>query len=268
MISHQYKYIILEEKEDIAILFLNNPEKLNAFNLEVSSEIHNAILNIEKSEKVKAVIITGNGDGFCSGADLNYLFEIRSKNDSDTFRELLEYGKQMMGRIIVSEKVFISAINGPAIGGGLSLALSCDVRICSEKAKFGVPFLKIGFYPNWGLTYFIPQIVGTGKALELFLDGVMIGAQEAEKIGFIKKVVSSENLLKEAKLIAEKFIGAPQGLAGMIKKGVRQSIVQNFDEILKYEVEAQMKCFESPDSLEGVKAFVEKRKPVFFKECV
>ena len=249
-----------EMMEKIGIITLNRPKALNAFNNEVLNEFESLLEEIEKDDEVKVVIVTGEGDrAFCAGADLAGF----QKFTKEEFAMFIERGQRLMRRIETMNKVFIAAVNGFALGGGLELALACDIRIASENAKLGTPEVGVGLIPGWGATQRLPKMIGLGMAKELVLTGKHIAATDAERIGLVNKVVAPEELIPTAKKIAAKIGGNAPVAVRLAKEAANVAFEVNIEEGNRHELEAEKKCFETEDLQEGIQALFEKRKPNF-----
>lgn len=257
------KHVVLTTSGPIGTLTLNRPEKLNAFIDTMREEIAQGLEELGNNTDVRVVVVTGAGRGFCAGADINYLAQLKRENDARNFKGLLEAGRRAITTIRNMDKPVIAAINGPAAGGGLCLALACDLRIASDQATFGATFVKIGLHPDWAGGYFLPRLAGTAKALELMLTGEVINAQEAERIGLVNRVVPHDRLAAETKDLALKLSSRPANAVREIKNTAHLSLDLSLEEMLDREFEVQMQMFHTPDMAEGVNAFLEKRTPVF-----
>jgi enoyl-CoA hydratase/carnithine racemase len=251
-----YQFLQLEKQNAIGILRFNRPERLNAFEGVMVQEVPVALRELLDDESVRVVILTGNGKGFCAGADVNYLVELAAAKDIARGKVLVSTGSEIVEMIHAAEKPVIAAINGPVAGGGAGIALSCDVRIMAQSASIGFTFSRIGLHPDLGCTYFLPRLVGPAKAAELFMTGEMISADEALRLGMINHVVPDGDLmpaaLKLAATIAEK---SPLALR-LMKKGLHQTFEQPLDAMLKYEIYAQSLCFESKEAVEAIQKFL------------
>ncbi len=257
-----YEHVIVERTGAIGRLTLNRPEKLNAFAGRMRDEIFEALAELD-SPDVRAVVITGAGRGFCSGADVRYLGELLEARDAANFEKLLDAGRRVVTKIREMAAPIVASVNGPAAGGGLNLALACDIRIASDRATFGQTFTRIGLAPDWGGLHFLPRLVGEAKALELMMTGEIVGAAEALRIGLVNRLVPHEELASETNRLAEMLAGRPEASLRAIKRGVYASSSRSLDETLEFESASQLECFASEDAREGVAAFFEKRPPRF-----
>ena len=247
-------------EKNIGVIKLNRPTAYNAVNEQLMLELKAALQEIEKDDEVKVAVITAEGQKvFCTGADL----KLASELDEATSLPLIESGQDVYNYVENFPKPTIAAINGLALGGGLELALACDIRIASEEAKVGCPESSIGLTPAWGGLQRLPRIIGVGKAKELVFTGAMITAKEAADMGLINKVVAPDELESTVNWTAAKIAGnAPIAL-----KYAKESLNKVFDvpigEGLKEDARLCAKCFGTADIKEGIKAVFEKRKATF-----
>ena len=253
----------VEIVDGVGTLTLNRPEKLNAFIGEMRTEIARGVEALGADDAVRAVIITGAGRAFCAGADVKYMTRLIETQALDEALALVEGGREVATAIRAMPKPVIAAINGPAAGGGANLALACDLRLASETATIGQTFNRIGLHPDWGGTYVVPRLVGPARAAELFFFAEMIPAAEAERMGLVNRVVPADELMPLAREWARRLARKPALPLRLAKEAIRRSLAASFEEMLDYETAAQRACFASDDALEGVRAFVEKRKPDF-----
>ncbi len=258
-----YEHILVSEAEGIATITLNRPDKLNAFIGHMRRDLAEALEHAGSDRGVKVVIITGAGRAFCSGGDIAFMAELMERRDSDEFSRILGAGRRVITAIRSMTKPVVAAINGPAAGAGFNLALACDLRIASSNATFTQSFVKVGLHPDWGGTYFLPRLVTSNKACELFFLGDSIDAAEALRLNLVNKVVAPEELEAATLQLAERLRAAPSIAVAAAKQAVYMSSASDLDEMLRYETEAQLRCFESDDGHEGVRAFFEKRDPHF-----
>jgi len=256
----KFKYIIYEKNEGVATITLNRPEALNAFSKDVVEEILHALEDIETDEAVRVVVLTGAGEkAFSAGADIKAMAGITALKA----RELSFMGEKLCVGLENLEKPVIAAINGYALGGGLEVAMSCDLRIASENAKMGQTEINIGLIPGWGGTQRLTRLVGMTKAKELVFTGRIIDAKTAEQIGIANMVVPSdkfrETVSQFAKDLASKAPVALKVAKALINKGSDIGL----ESALALEREGFGVVGSSEDLKEGVSAFTEKRKPVF-----
>ena len=255
--------VLLSQQGSVATLTLNRPECLNALNESLCAGLKDKLDAVSRDPSVRAVVITGAGSGFCSGGDIKMLAELRKSHHSVAFRDFLEAGHRLVRDIRSLPMPVVASINGPAVGGGMNLALSCDLRIASDRAIFSQAFVNIGLHPDWGGTFFVPRLLGTGRATEMLFLGDPVGAKEARSLGLVNSVVPHEELANETRQLAERLAAGPALPLGLLKQALYERLETQLDSMMEHEVGAQMKCFESDDFEEGLNAFLEKRKPRF-----
>jgi 2-(1,2-epoxy-1,2-dihydrophenyl)acetyl-CoA isomerase len=261
----EFENIILEKEEGISILTLNRPDRLNAITTQMLKDLPRAIEMVGEDDDAKVLIVTGAGRGFCAGSDVSdrLAARISGVKIEKTRKDMLEpvgYLAYVMQRL---DKVMIAAINGTAVGAGLSLTLLCDIRISSETARFGAVWVRVGLIGDVGATYTLPRIVGTSKAIELMTTGDIIDAQEAQRIGLVDKVVPPDELMNTAKTLASKIARGPSVAIELMKRAVYKGINNDLLTQLDFETYAQNLCRQTEDHKEAVKAFLEKREPKF-----
>jgi len=256
--------VVLETRHDsIVVLTMNRPDRLNALNNELASTLNDALARIALDESVRVVILTGAGRAFCAGGDLGHIRTGREGGDVKQLEPLLRSGMQMVVKMRTMPQPVIAAVNGPAAGAGMNIALAADFRIAAEGATFGQNFAKVGLFPDYGGTFFLPQLVGPSRAAELFYTGDMIDAQTAFRLGLLNRVVPVGQLETEVKAFAQKIAQGPPLAIRATKQALFGSGQKALEEALENEVQQQMKCFPSEDCGEGIRAFFEKRSPNF-----
>ncbi len=258
-----YEHILVSEAEGIATITLNRPDKLNAFIGHMRRDLAEALEHAGSDRSIKVVILTGAGRAFCSGGDVGFMAELMERGDADEFSRILGAGRRVITAIRSMTKPVIASINGPAAGAGFNLALACDLRIASSNATFTQSFVKVGLHPDWGGTYFLPRLVSPNKACEMFFLGDAIDAAEALRLNIVNQVVAPEELESATLQLAERLRAAPAIVIAAAKQAIYASSSSDLDEMLRYETEAQLRCFESDDAHEGVRSFFEKRDPRF-----
>lgn len=257
-----YKNLLIKKEDNIAILSFNRPKVLNALDSSVLTELNQAIDEIEKDNDINVLIITGEGKAFVAGADIS---EMRDKTAKEG-RHFGELGSMVFRKIELMEKPVIAAVNGFALGGGCELAMSCDIRIAGEKAKFGQPEVGLGITPGFAGTQRLPRLVGTSKAKELIFTANIINAKEAEKIGLVNMVVPQEELMDEALKMAKKISANGQIAVKYSKAAINRGINCDLDTAIEIEKDLFGLCFATEDQKEGMSAFLEKRSPEFKKK--
>jgi enoyl-CoA hydratase/carnithine racemase len=248
-----------------AIITLNRPEARNAFSAEMIALWHQFLKEAQTDENIRVIIVTGNGDTFCSGGDVRQMAEGKLRSwDMKTF--LWEGVHRIVLQLEDLDKPVIAAINGAAMGAGMDMAIMCDLRVCSDRARLGESYILMGVVPGDGGAYFLPRLVGIAKALELLLTGDVLSAQEALTYGIVNKVVPHEGLLEEAMALAEKIASRPPLAIRMTKRAVYQAQTSTLRAHLDY-ISSQISLLsETRDHREAARAFLEKRQPVFVGE--
>jgi len=260
----QASAVVLEQKhEGIATLVMNRPDRLNALNNDLSVTLNEALGRVAEDAGVRVVVITGGGRAFCAGGDLALIGKGRATGATQELEPLLRSGMQAVLKIRTMPQPVIAAVNGPAAGAGMNIALAADIRIATEEATFGQNFSKVGLFPDFGGTYFLPQLVGPAKAAELFYTGEMIDAKTALDLGIVNRVVPAAQLETEVKLLAQKIADGPPVAIRAVKKAVFGSEKKKLADALEHEVQEQIRCYLSEDCSEGIRAFFEKRAPRF-----
>ncbi|SMC49010.1 short-chain-enoyl-CoA hydratase [Papillibacter cinnamivorans] len=254
-------YVNLEKQGNIGILTMNRPEALNAINADVLKDLDAALNTIEQDEEIYVVIVTGGGKSFIAGADIAMMKDL-SVAPAKVF---ITEGQRILTRLEDMGKPVIAAVNGFALGGGCELAMCCDIRIASEKAKFGQPEAGLGITPGFGGTQRLPRIVGLAKAKELMWTCRIIGAQEALEIGLVSKVVPAEELMNTAMELAKAIAANAQVAVRQCKAAANRGMQCDIKTGLAYEAEAVALCFATEDQKDAMQAFVEKRKLNGFK---
>lgn len=259
-----YKCLLYDVQDQIATLTLNRPERLNALGDTLREDLYDAITKAAADPTVRVLVITGAGRGFCSGGD------VKAMSERDQAGEAPPTGERwapLRDRIILAmrdcPKPVIAAVNGAAAGAGMNLALACDMRIASTAAKFSQAFVRRGLHPDWGGTWFLPRIVGTAKACELIFTGDTIDAAEALRLGLVNAVVAPEALMAEARKLARKIADGPPVAIQFAKRAIHHNQDVGLRAGLEFETFAQGISRDTEDAKEGVRAFVEKRAPVF-----
>jgi enoyl-CoA hydratase/carnithine racemase len=255
--------IVRDRDGAIGWIRISRPERLNAFVGTMREELLHALQDYEQDDEVRCIIITGAGPAFSTGGDITAMAELLEQDDRSGFEALLRIGADIVTQIDAMTKPVIASINGVAAGAGACLALACDLRIASESASIGFAFMRIGLHPDWGGSYFLPRLVGPAMAAELIFTGGMVSAERAERLGLFNRVVPAAQLEAAARGFAGEVAAAPAGVLADAKRVLRRSLDSTLPQVLQLEVEAQLRTFGSPDCIEGITAFVNKRAPRF-----
>lgn len=256
----EYKNILIELKDSVAILTFNRPKVLNALNSETLKEFESALCELENNENVKVIILTGAGDkAFIAGADIKEMKDM----DPVQAKEFSQLGHRAIGKLQEMEKPVIAAVNGYALGGGCEVAIACDFIYASKNAQFGLPEVTLGVFPGFGGTQRLIEFVGKPMAKEMIFTGKFISAEEANRIGLVNKVCEPENLMDEVLKTAKKIASN-----GPIAVRWAKSLINTANEVdtksgCKLESEMFGLIFATKDQKEGMEAFVNKRKPEF-----
>lgn len=270
----KYQAIILEKKDKIATITLNRPEKLNALNLQMTTELVDAFHSIDQDDETQVLVITGAGRGFCSGADLSGgrppgSDQGLSRDEEEGMEEEIDditlrgFPREAPLALVAMKKPVIAAINGVAVAGGCTLTLACDIRIASETARFSIPLTRVGLTLELGSSYFLSRLIGIGKACELIFTGRMIYAKEAKEIGLVNQVVPDDELLATTYEMASNITKAAPLATRVSKAGLYLGMNADLPTQLRWESLALSYLSGTEDSKEAAKAFVEKRDPVF-----
>jgi enoyl-CoA hydratase len=250
--------VTLEKKDGVAVITLNRPDKRNALTLEVRQELYRILKGVDSDDTTRAAIITGAGEAFAAGADIRAM-------QAYSVEDAVESSKQGSRVFLFLEKMripIIAAINGWALGGGLELTLACDIRICSDNAKFGQPEIQIGILPGYGANIRLPRIIGIARAKEMIFFGEIISARNAEKIGLVSAVVSPDSLMEKAMESAIALVRGPASIS-LAKEAIHSAYDLDMDAALNYSSKLYGEAYKTNDAREGIRAFLEKRKPEF-----
>jgi enoyl-CoA hydratase len=254
-------YIQLEQNNHIAVLTISRPEALNALCEQVVLDLDAAIDTLETMDDIYVVVLTGAGRSFVAGADIAEMKDLSVSRA----RDWSALGSRVFQRLEALPKIVIAAIGGFALGGGCELAMACDIRIASEKAKFGQPEVGLGITPGFGGTQRLPRLVGAGRAMEILSSGRILGAAEAERIGLVNRTVAHDSLMDEVMTTANAICAQAQFAVRQCKRCVRHGMQTDIGTACAYESEAFGACFSTEDQKEGMNAFVEKRAEKHFR---
>lgn len=255
-----YKYLLLEKEDGIGILYINRPDAMNALNTGVLEEIIQAVGEISRDNEIQVLIITGAGDkSFVAGADIKEMHGLTAVEG----REFGYIGQAAFRAIEKLEKPVIAAVNGFALGGGCELAMAADIRLASEKAKFGQPEVGLGITPGFGGTQRLPRLVGEGRAMELILTANTINAEEAYRIGLVNHIYPAADLLDEARKMARKIMANAPLAVKYAKSAVNKGLQTDIDTGMAIEADLFGICFATEDQKAGMGAFLNKEKASF-----
>lgn len=258
--SYEYGTLLVEIDNGIAVVSINRPKALNALNSTVFKEIGAAFDEMENDNRIRVVILTGEGErAFAAGSDITEMMAC-SVIEAKKFAI---GANQAQGKVEVFPKPVIAAIHGFALGGGCELAMACDIRIAAATAKFGQPELNLAIIPGGGGTQRLARLIGLGRAKEIIYTGGIINAERAYEIGLVNKVVPPENLMEEAQKMASKMVTKSLPILSLAKEAMNCGSNLDLCRALQFEMECFASCFGTDDQTEGMSAFTEKRKPSF-----
>ena len=256
--------VVLSSREDAVLtLTLNRPEALNALNRETTLALRTAIDAAGRDPEVGAVILTGAGRAFCAGADLKDVSARYEAGDSDLGADLRTNYTPMIRAIRACPKPVIAALNGTAAGAGLSLALACDIRLAATGTPLIVVFVRVGLVPDAGSLFFLTRMLGLSKATELAITGDPLSAEDAHRLGLVAAVVPPDQLMTAAMERARRLAAGPRQTYALIKRGMERALHLDLEQTMELESQLQALAAKTPDAQEAIRAFLEKRKPVF-----
>jgi 2-(1,2-epoxy-1,2-dihydrophenyl)acetyl-CoA isomerase len=259
-----YEQLIVDRDGAVATVRLNYPEKLNALSETMLRELLDELGALSADRSVRAIVLTGEGRGFCVGADLAALQDLYSTGEKPKLSGFLERGyNRLIPLVTHAPKPVVAAVNGVAAGAGMSLALACDLRIASDAATFTTAFVRIGLVPDSGMFYSLPRAVGAARALELAITSDRVDAATALAIGLVNRVVPAADLAEEARALAERLADMPTTAVGLIKGLFHEGSRLSLEETMHREAELQDRAAATADHMEGVRAFLEKRAADF-----
>jgi enoyl-CoA hydratase len=253
----KFKNIVLEIKDNVGVVKMNRPDAMNALNGQTLSELKEAISQLKDDDAVRVIIITGEGKAFVAGADIAEMKDMTAEQAEEFSRT----GQKVFSRIAKIKKPVIAAVNGFALGGGCELAMACDIRVASEKAKLGQPEVNLGVIPGFAGTQRLSRLVGSAKAKELIFTADMVDAQTAHSIGLVNQVVPAEQLMDACMEMAKKIASKGPKAVRLAKKVVNEGVEEKLEKGSEYETHEFGECFASGEAKEGMSAFLEKRKP-------
>lgn len=261
--AHSSQLVLETREASIITLTLNRPDRLNALDNHLPAALNEALARIAVDSSIHVVVLTGAGRAFCAGGDLSVIRQGREKGDVAELGPILRSGMQAVLKMRSMPQPVIAAVNGPAAGAGMNLALAADIRMCTEDAVFGQNFAKVGLFPDYGGTFFLPQLVGPAIAAELFYTGEMVDAKTAHRLGIVNHVYPAIQFAAAVRELAQKIAAGPQLAIRATKESLFAGQQEALTACLEREVEQQLKCFHSHDCREGIRAFLEKRAPNF-----
>ncbi|MBI2266110.1 MAG: enoyl-CoA hydratase/isomerase family protein [Armatimonadetes bacterium] len=258
--TQQYKNLILSQDDMMGVITINRPQVMNALDDATIAELSQAVDQMDRDPSIRVIVLTGGGEkSFIAGADIT---ELRKVTPLEGVAKS-ERGHALLLKLESIGKPVIAAINGYALGGGCELAMACDIRIASEKAKFGQPEVNLGIIPGYGGTQRLPRLVGKGRALELIMTGDSVDAEEAYRIGLVNKVVPPEKLMSTCKEMAANIAEKGPAAIALAKKAVHVGMSMGLEDGCRYELLQFGVCCATEDKQEGLSAFLQKRKPDF-----
>jgi 2-(1,2-epoxy-1,2-dihydrophenyl)acetyl-CoA isomerase len=255
--------VLVEQAGGCLTIRLNRPEKLNALDTETCRALVHAVLRAGDDKTVNVIMITGAGRAFCAGGDLDRIRDARSRRAVAEFQSMLVSGKELCLAIANMPKLVVAAVNGPAAGAGMSIALACDLRVASDSAIFTQSFTGVGLYPDFGATFFLPRLVGLSRASELFYTAEKISADDAHRIGIVYEVYPQAEFAEKMRALGQHLAAGPPIAYRDIKRTMIGEHHQALEDALDEEIRLQTHCFLSEDCVEGLTAFAEKRPPKF-----
>ena len=263
MTDHDVLYEVADD--GVATLTINRPEVMNALRPQTNREILDALAEVRTDDAVRCLLLTGAGRGFCAGDDFHAIFldEDRASRKIERQIRRIKEGERSLDEIFALEKPTIAAVNGPAVGYGMDIALYCDIRFASDRAKFGWYFVRRGVVGTVGGTYILRQLVGLSKAFELTLTGDLVDAAEALELGLVSKVVPGDRLMDEARAMARKLASGPPLAQQAIKRAMHKGFEMDWRSLGEYQQALGDVLWETDDHMEGVRSFLERREPDF-----
>ncbi|MBS1792070.1 MAG: enoyl-CoA hydratase [Acidobacteria bacterium] len=255
--------ILAHVENKVATLTFNRPDKLNALSRELLTQSAECLRRWSRDPEVGAIVVTGAGRAFCAGGDVSNMAKDTTPPSLEEQIDGLREAQELSWLLYNMPKVTIAAVNGHAMGAGLGVCLSCDLRIASDVAKFGTAYAKVGFGGDFGTTWLLARSVGAAKAKELFFLSEIIDAAEAHRLGLINRVVAADQLMAQVREIATRIAHGPLVSYRYMKANVNQAMSSDFRTLLDREAETHLRCGQTEDHKEGVRAFMEKRQPIF-----
>jgi 2-(1,2-epoxy-1,2-dihydrophenyl)acetyl-CoA isomerase len=252
-------HVLFSRHDRVGLITLNRPEKLNAFTDRMRDDLAEVVREAEADDAIAALVITGAGRAFCAGADIAYMHDLVAREEWNTLDALVQAGASVVTTIDRIDKPVLAGVNGAAAGGGANLALACDVRIAATSASIGQTFNRIGLQPDWGGTYFLPRLIGLGRAMELAFTADMLSAEEAFRLGIFNRIVDDAAVVDDTMSLAARIAAKPRLAVALAKQSLRSAYGSSLAECLERERSNQMRLFKSPEALEGMRAFLRRR---------
>ena len=261
--TDSYQHVITKHDGHVLVVTFNRPEKLNAFNAAMSAELRDVLDRAAENDDVRCVILTGSGKGFCAGADVSDFGDVSDGNPALMRRSMVQRNVPIARTLMTFEKPLVAAVNGACAGAGLGMALACDLLVASSAAKFAVSFTRRGLVPDYGVTFWLPRLVGLRTARELCLLGETFDAERADRLNLVTAVVEPDRLEEEAMGYATRLADSAGVALGLTKRLLQRSFEVDGPAALEQEFTAQALCFATDDVKEGAASFLEKRPPNF-----
>lgn len=255
--------ILIGVESGVATVTLNRPEAMNAFGDGMRETLLKTLEAFGADPAVRCVVVTGAGRAFCAGGDVVSMAALQDRNDTAVIEDRMTLAARVIQTIRGIPQPVVAAVNGAAAGGGMNLALACDMRLASDRAIFAESFVRIGLVPDWGGFSLLPQIVGTAKAMELMMLGDRIDAADAHRLGLVNHVYPQEEFAQAVATFARRLAAGPPETLARIKQGVYFRARESLADAFAYEYRIQRQVFLSDDAREGMRAFIEKREPAF-----
>lgn len=257
----EYEHILWEQQDGVAIIRMNRPRAMNALNRPHLIELNDAIDRVGYDPSIRSAVITGEGRGFCAGAD------VKEWDSGDGRPELgiswIDYAHGLITKIYRMPKPIVAAVNGVAVGAGCDIALAADLRVASTAARFGQAYIKVGYCPDAGGSFLLPRLIGEARAMEMIYTGRIIGAEEADRYGLLNRLVEPDDLMTSAIELAQQLAKGPTIAIGLSKQNIRQNALLSIEEALLNERRAGNICGQTEDSKEGLAATIERREANF-----
>lgn len=255
--------VLTRIEHGVGTITLDRPDRLNAFDVEMLLDLDTAVRAMIDNESVRAIVLTGNGRGFCAGADLDRLTGPSGEVREAEAMELVRIGSEVVQLLHRAPKPVLASLNGPAAGGGVGLALACDLRIAAASSSLGLVFHRLGLHPDFGTSWFVTRLAGAAAALELFWTPRMLSAERSHELGLVNRVVLDDHLEHETVAWARRLAALPPIAVRLAKRAVREAESTTLAESLVIEARHCQQCFRSADAAEGLAAYRDKRVPEF-----